>query len=59
MEASENDIVSKGDQVMKAVGELKQLTQDLKEVAKESDTDPEEIGHWISTIGKAILAIFK
>lgn len=59
MEPNENEIGTKGDDVMQAVGELKRLTHDLKEATKGNDVDPEEIGSWLTTIGKAILAIFK
>lgn len=59
METNENESVTKGDEVMKSIGELKQVTQDLKEATKQHETDPEEVGNWITTIGKAILAIFK
>lgn len=59
MEPTENETGTNGDEVMKSIGELKQVTKDLEEATKESETDPEEVGNWITTIGKAILAIFK
>ena len=52
-------LANAGDAVMKAVGALDQATQDLKDVNPGADVDPEEVGHWITAIGRALMAIFK
>ena len=59
MSTNENKIENTGDEVMKAVGELKQRTKNLNEVTSDENNDAEEIGSWITAIGKAILTIFK
>ena len=49
-----------GDAVMKAVGVLEGATADLtSEQSKSCKTDPNEVGNWITIIGKALLSIFK
>ena len=49
-----------GDEVMKAIGGLANATSDLKaEQANSSKVAPEEVGSWITVIGKALLSIFK
>ena len=59
MATNENSVETKGNEVMKAVGELKQRTRNLDKVNSETDSDAKEIGSWITIIGKALLAIFK
>ena len=49
----------KGDAVMKQVDVLKDATDALKELTQNKDGDKEEVGSWITIIGRALLAIFK
>ena len=49
----------KGDEIMKQIGVLEERSGELENVADEINADPEEVGKWITVIGKALLAIFK
>lgn len=46
-------------QIAEQIGALKQLVKGLKKPNDEEEVDPEEVGKWITVIGKALLAIFK
>lgn len=48
-----------GREVLKQVGVLEEAAKDLKQHKKERGVDPDEVGTWITAIGKALLAIFK
>ncbi len=48
-----------GNQVAEQIGALKQLAKNLKQPTDGEDIDPEEVGKWITVIGKALLAVFK
>ena len=47
------------DEVLKKVGELTQATEDLNASSQECAAEPEEVGTWLTSIGKAIIAIFR
>jgi len=49
----------KGNEVAEQIGALKQLAKNLKQVNGGEDVDAEEVGKWITVIGKALLAVFK
>ncbi len=49
----------KGDDVMTQIGVLGERSEGLKDPSDEAEADPEEVGRWITTIGRALLAIFK
>lgn len=52
--------VRTSDEVMQAVGELNESTKNLKsETQCRCKADPEEVGSWISVIGKALVSILK
>ncbi len=55
----EIEIDSKGDEVLKKVGELTQATETLEQETEICDAEPEEVGTWITVLGKAFLGIFK
>lgn len=59
MKDVKESLANAGDAVMKAVGALDQATEELKGGGVKDDIEPEEVGHWITTIGKALMAIFK
>ena len=60
MSEAKSNFDEAGDALMKAVGALEGATADLKsEQAKSCKTDPNEVGNWITIIGKALLSIFK
>ena len=48
-----------GDELMKQIGVLGDHVEELGKVKQEMDLEPEEVGTWITAIGKALLAIFK
>ncbi len=51
--------MSLGDEVMKRSGELHEATEQLSKSNNESDIDAQEVGNWITTIGRALISIFK
>jgi len=56
---TDQESITEGDKVMKAVGELREATEALEREADDCETDPEEVGSWITTIGKALIGIFR
>ena len=48
-----------GDEVMHQTGILDTAADHLSESTDNIEVDPDEVGHWITAIGKALLAIFK
>lgn len=48
-----------GNEVMKAIGRLDEATKKAKDDKNSCETSEDEIGSWLTVIGKAILAIFK
>lgn len=59
MNQKDTDLNSQNDDLMKEVGKLDLLTKELKEATEEEEEDRQDISDWITSIGKAILAIFK
>ena len=53
------DEIKDGDEVMKQIGVLGDHVEELGKIKHEVDLEPEEVGTWITAIGKALLAIFK
>ncbi len=60
MKKNEATFEQGGDELMKQIGAIEKATSDLKNDKETCQkVDPEEVGSWISAIGKALLAIFK
>ena len=59
MENDKSTFEEIGNEVMKAVGALDEATQKTKADKETCDASQDEVGSWISVIGKAILTIFK
>lgn len=59
METKELSFSQKGDEVMKQTGMLKEASDLLKDLSKNDRDDKEEIGSWLTILGRALLAIFK
>jgi hypothetical protein len=53
------EISDAGEQVVQQIGVLNEATEQLKEECPVEKLEPEEVGRWITTIGRAIAAIFK
>jgi hypothetical protein len=52
-------VVDVGDEVVRAVGELSATAKDAAKAATESGVDHEEVKGWLTTIFKALVAVFK
>ena len=59
MTHDEVETVVAGEEVVKQIGALGQQVEELEHVEHEIGPEPEEVGSWITVIGKALLAIFK
>lgn len=59
METRDLELDQKGLEVLEQVGALKKASETLKTVTQACSTTPEEVGSWITIIGKAILSVFK
>jgi len=53
------EISDAGEQVVQQIGVLNEATDQLNEECPVEKVEPEEVGRWITTIGRAIAAIFK
>jgi hypothetical protein len=58
MQEPKTNLSRKGDAVMKKVGSLDTLTKELSDTAETCKNSQKDVGSWITTIGKAIIAIF-
>lgn len=54
-----SDISDAGEQVLQQIGVLNEATDHLGEVCPVETVEPEEVGRWITVIGRALAAIFK
>ena len=52
-------ISNAGDQVLQQIGVLTEATDHLESLAPVETVEPEEVGKWITVIGRALAAIFK
>lgn len=59
MDIKDLTLNEKGDEVMKQTGILKEATDLLKDLSQNDKDHKEEVGSWLTILGKAILAIFK
>lgn len=59
MSNGNTEIGNPGDEVLKQVGVLTDVIAQLKDLGPEQSVDPEEVGRWITIIGRAIAAILK
>jgi len=59
MSEVESETGKTGDKIMEDVGALKELTDLLTKEETTCKEDKDEVGSWITVIGRAILAIFK
>lgn len=50
---------SKGDEVMKQVGAVKEAAKALNNSVDDSAEEQEEVTGWIASIAKALLSLFK
>ena len=53
------EISNAGDQVLQQIGVLNEATDHLKGLDPVESVEPEEVGKWITIIGRALAAIFK
>ena len=53
------EISDAGEQVVQQIGVLNEATDQLNEECPVEKVEPEEVERWITTIGRAIAAIFK
>ena len=53
------DIADAGEQVVQQIGALNEATDQLNEECPVENVEPEEVGKWITVIGRALAAIFK
>jgi hypothetical protein len=53
------EITDAGEQVVQQIGVLNEATDQLKEECPDEKVEPEEVGRWITVIGRALAAIFK
>lgn len=59
MDTKNLEFETQNDSVMKDIGKLDALTKELKDAGAAEEKEQEAVADWITTIGKAILAIFK
>lgn len=59
MSNGNTEIGNAGDEVLKQVGVLTDAIAQLKDLGPEQSVDPEEVGRWITIIGRAIVVILK
>ena len=59
MSNNEAAISNAGDEVLKQVGVLTDAITQLKDLGPAQGVDPEEVGTWITIIGRAIAVILK
>ena len=55
----ETDISDPGEQVVQQIGVLNEATDHLGEACPVETAEPEEVGRWVTVIGRALAAIFK
>ena len=48
-----------GDKVVRQIGVLNETPEQLNEECPAEKVEPEEVGRWITVIGRALSAIFK
>ena len=53
------EISDVGEKVVQQIGVLNEATDQLNEECPVEKVEPAEVGRWITTIGRAIAAIFK
>jgi len=53
------EITDAGEQVVQQIGVLNEATSQLNEQCPVEKVEPEEVGRWITVIGRALAAIFK
>ena len=53
------EITDAGEQVVQQIGVLTEATDRLDEECPPEKVEPEEVGKWITVIGRALAAIFK
>ncbi|MGE0175139.1 MAG: hypothetical protein AB7T49_20255 [Oligoflexales bacterium] len=56
---SGTEISEAGDLVLQQIGVLNEATDHLEELDLVETVEPEEVGKWITVIGRALAAIFK
>ena len=56
-----NDIPASdaGENVLQQIGALNEATNHLEEIGSVETVEPEDVGRWITVIGRALAAIFK
>ena len=59
MTPDDGEGVTTGEEVVKQIGVLGERVEELKQIKHEIGIEPEDVGSWITVIGKALLAIFK
>jgi hypothetical protein len=59
MSHDEAEMVIAGEAVIKQIGALGHQVEELDQLKQEISIEPEDVGSWITVIGKALLAIFK
>lgn len=59
MNKIDNETENTGNEVLKAIGALNDVVSDSEKSQSDEETTAEDVGNWITIIGKAVLAIFK
>lgn len=54
-----NELVQAGENVVKATGELNATVNEAVDTAKTAEVEHEEVRGWLTTIFKALIAVFK
>lgn len=57
--SNSNESCVSGEDVLRQIGVLNEATAHLEELEPEEKVEPEEVGKWITIIGRALAAIFK
>lgn len=59
MKQIDSELESKGQEVLKQIGAVKEATRALNESVEDEREEHEEVAGWIATVGKALISIFK
>lgn len=51
--------IDSGEEVVRAIGELNATVESAKKIAEQTEVDQEEVKGWLTTVFKAIFAVFK
>lgn len=52
-------MIDAGDEVVRATGELDATVKEAVKAVSKTEVDQEEVGGWLTTLIKAVIAVFK